>query len=154
MISMGLFTKERKYHVVETKDIAGKVTRRLVPSDEPTRRYEEKIHLEEMEKEYRKKHPKTSGRFVKGLIETGKRVDKAIVNYNRNYNPHRSGSGGGSNYNPFGSFFDTGMEPIKPRRKKTTKKYIVKGGKAYPIARTKKHRKKRKREYDPFDWGW
>jgi hypothetical protein len=79
------------------------------------------------------------------------------VNYNRRYNPHR----GGGNFNPWGSTFDRGMVPMKKPRSSKPKvkgrKYVIRGGKAYPIAGTgkkKKHKKTRKpRDAFSFDFG-
>ena len=50
-----------------------------------------------------------------------------------------------NNYNPFGSMFDTGINYKGPSRSKTSKKYAVIGGKAYPVASIGKKKKKRKR---------
>lgn len=49
-----------------------------------------------------------------------------------------------NNYNPFGSMFDTGMKKPSKSSKKSSTKYKVIGGKAYPIAGTKKKKSKKK----------
>lgn len=58
-----------------------------------------------------------------------------------------------SNYNPWGSMFDTGMS--RPKTKKFNgggKRYTIVGGKAYPIAGTKKKKSKR-RSSGGSSWG-
>jgi len=66
-----------------------------------------------------------------------------------------------NNYNPFGSMFDTGMSTRKPKKKTTGARYAVVGGKAYPIAGSKKKTSKKKTRsqgYGGFDltnnWGF
>jgi len=113
-------------------------------------------------------------------VDVGRRIDKAIVKYNRtsnplrgNHNPFGSMFDSGmnrpsakrysirNNYNPFGSMFDTGMSTRKPKKKTTGTRYAVVGGKAYPIAGSKKKTSKKKtrsRGYGGFDlidnWGF
>lgn len=69
-----------------------------------------------------------------------------------------------TNANPFGSLFDTGLSSTprqtKPRTTQKNTKYVIKGGKAYPLAgTTKKTKKKTSRSsnkgYDMMDnWGF
>ena len=85
-------------------------------------------------------------RVIKSIGSGVKRVDRAVVNHNRRQ-PSRPATrySTQSNYNPFGSMFDTGMNYNPPRKKSSGSKtkYKVIGGKAYPIAGTgKKHKKK------------
>jgi hypothetical protein len=57
-----------------------------------------------------------------------------------------------NNYNPFGTMFDTGLgykKPYKSKKPKSSTKYIIKSGKAYPVAGSKKKSKK-KAPRDPF----
>jgi len=46
-----------------------------------------------------------------------------------------------NNYNPWGTMFDTGM--TTPKRRTSSKKYVIKGGKAYPIAGATKKKKRK-----------
>lgn len=164
---MGIFKKESS---VKFRDKEGR------PLDEPVRTGDEPRSgifrgrspiYRKLEQEHYKEHPKESPRYkrqqrIERIGKVAKRIDKAIVNYNRNYNPQRSRHSSyspGSNYNPIGNMFDTGMS--KPRKKTSKTKYAVVGGKAYPIADKKKKKKKSKRSYgmDSFDpvgnnWGF
>jgi len=103
---------------------------------------------------------------VKSIKSGVSRLDKAVVNYNRHHNPVGSRKPRYStrnNYNPFGDMFDTGLDykPYKPKAKKSSStKYYVSGGKAYPIAGSKK-KKSRKRSSDSYlgydmtdNWGF
>lgn len=151
---MGLFTKKEKYNTE---------TGKFEPVEkEPLfkRRVESKELTHEEQFEERKQPWKTERgkRVAEGFKKAGKRVDTAVVRYNRTHNPMRN------NFNPFGATFDRGMTPMKKPKSKS-KKYIVRGGKAYPIAGTgkKKHRKRKQKSKsrdfgDPFDFkgfgGW
>jgi len=103
-------------------------------------------------------------------VDVAQRIDRGIVKYNRtgnpmrgNYNPigNRFDSGMNrpsakrysprNNYNPFGSMFDTGMNVRKPSsKKKTTGRYAIVGGKAYPIVGGKKKSKPKKKQGSGF----
>jgi len=150
---MGLFRK--KEHVHFERDEAGnviKTTRNGVEvSPEPMMKTSKQLEREYYEKHPEKKHP--------GLQKVGhglKRLDTAIVKYNRTRNPLMKSPGhtipSRSNRNPIGSMFDFGMTPPKqPKKQKSGgKKYILRDGKAYPIAGTGKKKKKSKKKSTGF----
>jgi len=164
---MGLldrFRKEEKLHIdPETRETSWVSTK----GEPETKEIKELTYEEQMEP--KRQHPwqTTRGkRVIKGAKEGVKRVDKAIVKYNRRQPPpssrrmkpsHPSSYSTQNNYNPFGSMFDTGMshkpisfDPImnynrpSTKKKKTSKtKYHVVGSKAYPIVGTGKKKKKK-----------
>ena len=75
------------------------------------------------------------------LVAFGKKVDVAIVNYNRKRNPLGPGGRGRPgprNANPFGTVFDTGMDYPKQKHSKSKTQYVVIKGVAYPKAKSKK----------------
>lgn len=77
------------------------------------------------------------------FIGIGKKIDKAVVRYNRRQ--PRRGYSVHNNYNPFGSMFDSGMGYSSPRKKKTSGKKSKKG----------KPRSVRNYGFDSFDqWGF
>lgn len=98
------------------------------------------------------------------LVGFAKKVDKAVVKYNQTRNPLTSGRRpSSSNANPFGSIFDMGMDTPKQKTSKGSTKYIIKGGKAYPVAKSKKKGKGKKKrsggkpeifDFDPFGDNW
>ena len=138
---------------------------------------------DKLQEQYYRKHPKEkkSGMREK-FVSAAKRIDRGIVKYNRSRNPMRgnynpfgsmfdSGMGRRSassystrnNYNPFGSMFDSGMTSRrKPKsRSGSSTKYVIRGGKAYPIAGSKKKKKSSKRKSSGFgglnmtdNWGF
>ena len=71
-----------------------------------------------------------------------------------NYNPFGSMYDRGINYGPsslsptFTSFWDTGKPRLQPKKRKK-KKYVAIGGKAYPVAKSKK-KKASKNDWDVF----
>ena len=156
--------KEEKTHFERNQ--AGevvKVTRdgRVVDPDEL--RFKSSRQLEQ---EYYAKHPEKKHPTLHKLGNVAKAVDKKIVSYNRNYNPmyqqpYRPSkrSPAYNNFNPWGSMFDSGMDYKKPSSKKSSQKYAVVGGKAYPIAGAGKKGKQKKKSggsggFDMMDnWG-
>ena len=165
---MGIFRKESKTHFV--RDEAGKVIEVQSSGDKPRNgifRDRSPVY-HKLEKEHYEAHPKESPRYkrqqrIERIGKAAKRIDKAVVGYNRNRNIMRPGTKQYSsysprnNYNPIGGMFDMGMSrPSRPRKKTSKTKYAVVGGRAYPIAGTgKKSKKKTKRKstksYDPFN---
>jgi len=160
---MGWFSKEEKYNpetgrfeVVEKPSLFSR----------KPREQEVKELTREEQIEPQRRHPWETPRgkqFIKTMGRGVKKLDQKIVRYNRKYNPHRSGG----NFNPWGSTFDKGMQPMnvgfgsriksksKPKSKKT--KYAVVGGKAYPIAgtsgkRKKKTKKAKSKRFDAFSF--
>lgn len=146
------------------KDVSGGLTR-VEPVDEDLvhkSSYEEKQHMKHLEDEYYKREKKKPKKGMgKVLLSAGKSVDKAIVRYNRSRNPMRG------NYNPWGSMFDMGMPSLgrgfdpfgsmgggrgrsKPRSKPKSKdgegvRYVIRGGVAYPVAKSKGKKKGKKK---------
>lgn len=162
---MGLFTKKEKYNP-ETERFEPVPRKPLFQRGE----IESKPLIHEEQVEPQRVHPwqtEHGKKLVHGAKRTVGRFDRAVVSYNRTRNPMRSrgpsrSSPSYNNYNPFGSTFDTGMKPMKKPKSKN-KNYIIRGGKAYPIAGTgkKKHKKKSKSKHgrDAFSmdygsWGW
>ena len=159
---MGLFTKKEKYNP-ETGRFEP-VPRQPIFSKQVSMEGKELTREEQFET---KKHPWQTTRGKKVIAGTKKvvgKVDKAVVNYNRTRNPLRSSqstprrsSPSFNNYNPFGTTFDRGVKPMKKSSSKGTK-YVIRGGKAYPVvgtgkkARKHKRKKKSKRKDDVFSW--
>ena len=163
---MGLLSRlkpkeERLYKNPETGET------RWVPVEKNDRHVIRELTYEEQFKP--RVHPwqtERGKRVIKSIGSGVKRVDQAVVNYNRNRNP--AGRSAPSrpairystrdNYNPFGSMFDTGMNYNHPRKKSSSKtKYTVIKGKAYPIVGSKKKSKKksssnrRRNDWDVFN---
>ena len=159
--------KEEHYHVERNGE-----TRVVKVEPEPVRSEVKELTREEQFEQ--RKHPWKTERgkkVISGLKTGAKRIDSAIVTYNRKYNPARpnykmprqsaSSYGITGNYNPFGSMFDTGMGYKKPKKKSSSKKqYAIVGGKAYEIAGTGKRKqskssRRRKSGFDVMDnWGF
>ena len=159
---MGFWTKHEKYNpetekfeAVEREPLFG----RRGPSEVKELTREEQV-------EPKRVHPwKTEGgkRFIAGTKNVGKKLDRAVVNYNRRSNPmvRRSGPssyGSRGNANPFGSWFDSGQTSMRKPKSKSKTKYVIVGGKAYPKAgsgKTKKKKqsgKRKQRSNDPFSF--
>ena len=131
---MGLFTKHEKYNPESGKFEAVEKPKEPKEIKELTREEQFEVRRHPWQTERGKRVIKTLGSGVK-------RLDRAIVNYNRRHNPMR----GQGNFNPWGTTFDKGNEPMKkPSQPKGGKKYIIRGGKAYPVAGTGKRKKKKK----------
>ena len=169
---MGLFRKEEKVHFV--RDDAGKVVevqrsgdvgtpvsdRLLAKQDRKSQRLERRREYrkayDEARHEAKLKRMKQAGSHAGSTSMSDRFNNVAGSIQTRPYSTHR-------NSNPFGSMFDTGMKHPKTRKKSSSKKYTIVGGKAYPIAGTGKKKKKGKRKTssrrnDPFDFsgygGW
>jgi len=157
---MGLFSKETHTHI--DRDEEGKavltkeeVPRRRIFERKPMLPQEDKPLTREEQFKPRVQPWKTERgqKVVKGLKSGAKRVDTAIVNYNRRSNILSSGRSTGyqprrsspmyNNYNPFGSTFDTGLKPMSKPKSQGRTKYTIIGGKAYPIAGSKKKTKRK-----------
>jgi len=146
---MGLFTKKEKFNPESGKFEAVEkepLFKRRVDSKELTREEQIEPQRQQPWKTERGK------RVIKSVKKVGSRIDAAVVRYNRTRNPMRG------NANPFGATFDRGMTPMKKPKSKGKKKYILRGGVAYPIAGTgkKKHKKRKQKSKsrkfsDPFD---
>ena len=156
---MGLFRKEIHTHV--SRDEEGRAV--LTTEEAPRRKiFERRPPLPEEDKPLTREEQfkpriqpwktERGQKVVKGLKSGAKRVDTAIVNYNRKSNILSGNSSAGyrprrsspiyNNYNPFGSMFDTGLKPMSRPKSHSKTKYKVIGGKAYPIAGTGKKKKK------------
>jgi len=164
---MGLFTKEEKTEFI--RDEEGRVigTRRYekqkgewIETHAPSESSEPKWKsTKQLHEEYYAKHPEKRHPTLRKVGHGFKRLDTTIVKYNRTRNilmqpqrkftPHKS-SPTHNNYNPFGSMFDMGMQPMKKPKKKSKPKYTVISGKAYPIAGTDKKKGKKKRRSTGF----
>lgn len=159
---MGWFTKKETTHF--ERDEAGKVVRTTRNGEDVTRevrkpkwKSEKQLMQEYYEKHPEKKHP-TLKRIGGGLAK----LDKKVVKYNQGKNIMSSGyhpsrkSPAHDNYNPFGNLFDTGMSRPKTVKKqsKTTAKYAVVGGKAYPIADSGKKKKGKKKSKSKASFGF
>lgn len=143
---MGLFRKEQNIKVVIEKE-NGNYRKRLVRSGD--RMGESRTPVSDA---LLKQQPKQKKKPSK-IINIAKAIDKKIVDWNRSQGKRRSYSID-DNYNPFGSLFDSGIDDI-PKQKT---KYIIKGGKAYPVAGSNKKKKKKDSfglpEFDIVDnWG-
>ena len=161
---MGLFRKETHTHF--ERDEAGNVVE-TTHEEAPKRRiFERRPPLPEEEKPLTREEQfkprvqpwktERGQKVVKGFKSGAKRVDTAIVKYNRksnilagskshSYRPRRS-SPIYNNYNPFGSTFDRGVTPMSRPKTQSKTKYKVIGGKAYPIAGTGKKKKSGKKK--------
>lgn len=136
---MGILSRFRK------EEVYNKDTGKFEPKQK-----EIKELTREEQMEPKRQHPWQTPRgkqFIKSTKHGIKRVDRAIVKYNRRSTMN--------NANPFGSTFDKGIP--KPRKKKTSSSsYVIVGGKAYPKAKTHKKKKKksssRRRSDDPFNF--
>ena len=175
---MGLFTKHEKYsresgrfEPVEKKDERYETLRNEQTGESVRVSREEKPLTREEQFKPRQQPWKTERgkRVIKSMGSGVKRIDKAVVNYNRTRNimyrqptrrqPRQSISNYSThdNYNPFGNMFDTGMTRPSSHKKKSKAKYTIVKGKAYPIAGTGKKKKSRKktrsskRSNDPFN---
>lgn len=138
---MGWFTKKESVHFERGYHGEVRKVNRAGDKDRGTPVYDA------LSKQRPKRESFWKGESGKKIISGVKRVDKAVVNYNRRSNPMRPRSHSSyriqDNYNPFGSMFDTGMN-YKPKPKSSSKprtKYAVVDGKAYPIAGTDKKKK-------------
>jgi len=155
---MGLFRKESQTRFLRNE--AGEVVDVVRGGDKPARSLGERLGdrrsrtpvSDSLLSQQKPSEKKTS--FTNRFVAGAKRIDSGIVKYNRTRNPMRG------NYNPFGSMFDSGQnyKERKPRSS-SSKKYAIVGGKAYPIAGSKKKKSKSKRRrssgFDMFDnWGF
>jgi len=95
--------------------------------------------------EYYAKHPEKRHPTLTRIGQGASKLDKKIVEYNRRSNIMNTNRKsypavrrpGRSNANPFGYMFDTGLPKSKKQHKKkkgSNPRYVVVGGKAYPIA--------------------
>ena len=172
---MGLFTKKTRTHF--ERDEAGNVTS-MTRNGEP---YDPRMKTsEQLEREHRTTHPTRWDKYrerrtrereayregweearMKRITQGGRRAGSTTItdrldNFSKGFSmPRSSGYSTRNNYNPFGSVFDTGVKPMKrSKSKSSTKKYVIRGGKAYPIAGSKKTKSKKhskKRSDDPFN---
>lgn len=148
---MGFFRREQHTKIV--RDEQGNVLRLEKTGD---RMGESRTPVSDKLMEQQPRQKKKPSR----LIGFAKKVDNAIVNYNRDRNPlygkpHNVKKPSRSNANPFSSVFDTGMSYPKKKSSKPKTQYVIVGGKAYPKGKTKTSKaKKRKtrRSNDPFDF--
>jgi len=149
-MNMGLFTKEEKIHF--ERDEAGnviKVTKNGQPYQSPPVMKSSK----QLEREYYEKHPEKKHPGLKKLGRGFKRLDSAIVKYNRERNIFVTGRGKPmQSFDPLENMF--GIQPIRKTKKKKGKtKYTIISGKAYPIAGTGKKKKKGKKKRRPSGFG-
>jgi len=178
---MGLFTKKSSTHF--ERDEKGKVVNVTHSGDKPRegdrliKQYQEekrkqtpsrwdqwKAKRAQEKQVYQKTYEKQKTRAIEARA-------KRIAN--ERYNP-KPGSRqpmftwsaappSSSNANPFGSLFDFGVSAApKPKSVKKSQKYVIRGGKAYPIAGTNSNKKKTSSKkksssggYDMMDnWGF
>jgi len=168
---MGLFTKKENIHFerneagevvnVERTGDTGRRSRtpisdELMKQSPKAQRKLQRIEQRKLEKQaYRKAYNEARIKSAKqrgkqqGSMTIGQRFDRAASQIR--IQPYTTRN----NYNPWGSMFDRGMS--KP--KATKPKYHVVGGKAYPIAGSKKKSKKNTNtgigSFDMMDnWGF
>ena len=160
---MGLFTRKTRTHF--ERDEAGNVISVTRNGQDVTDQRGWKSS-EQLEREYYQAHPEEKHKTLRRMGSIIKTVDDKIVAYNRRntpikpFSPRRS-SPTYRNYNPIGSMFDTGLKPMRTRQTaKSRAKYTVIGGKAYPIAGSKKKskrksaRRKTSSGFDMDSWGF
>lgn len=146
------YERQQKYDYIESAD-----------GSKPIRVRKDIKELTHEEQHEPRQHPwqtPRGKRVIKNVKGGVKRIDNAVVNYNRTRNPvgrqprqRMSNYSTHNNYNPFGSMFDTGMNYNRPRKKSSGKtKYTVVGGKAYPIAGSKKKKKQKSKRRQSNDW--
>lgn len=133
---MGLFRKEQHIKVV----IDDEGNKRLIKTGD--RMGESRTPISDALLKQQPKQKKQPSR----LIKIGKAIDKKIVAWNKSQSRGRSPID--NNFNPFGSLFDTGIDDV-PKQKT---KYIIKGGKAYPVAGTGKKKKKKSTSFELPDF--
>ena len=132
---MGLFRKEQKVHF--KRDEYGRVVGMEKTGD---RMGESRTPVSDA---LLKQQPKTKKKPSR-LIQVGKAIDKKVVAWNKSRGSSYSTN---NNYNPFGSMFDKGVDDV-PKQKT---RYIIKGGKAYPVAGSGKKKTKKKKSSSGFD---
>lgn len=128
---MGLFRKESKTHFERDKE--GRVIRVTRNSQDITNQPRWKSS-KQLEREYYEAHPEEKHKTLKKVGRVATAIDKKVVAHNRRNAPPGMFQGFSTpqystrnNYNPFGSVFDTGMEPMKKpkithKKKTSTKK--------------------------------
>ena len=163
---MGIFRKKGSTHF--ERDEAGNVIGVSFSGDQPKGRTPVSDALLD---QYYEKHPEKtkSARVKKAAIGLGKRLDDWSRNYNKSqkkrgpiltWNPPSSSKGRQPLAMELFNFDTPGGTSRKKTSKKGNKKYVIQGGKAYPIAKqgSKKTKGKgsgKKRGYnpdDPFDF--
>lgn len=174
---MGWFTKETKTEF--KRDETGRVVD--VKQKETQPKLRRKVHHEDLngetytrgaapvydklKKQYYEKHPEQrpsaklkragtklasiAGQMADNYQTNVKHARRASVKAKRGGRPTRYSTQ--NNYNPFGTMFDTGLEPY-PQAKKRAKtsgrktEYVIKAGKAYPIAKPSQKKKTTKKK--------
>jgi hypothetical protein len=134
---MGLFRKEQHIKVVSEKE-NGDYKRRLIKTGD--RMGESRTPISDALLKQQPKQKKKPSR----IVNIAKAIDKKVVDWNRSQGRGRSPLN--NNYNPFGSLFDSGIDDV-PKQKT---KYIIRGGKAYPVAGSKKKKKGKKKQSSGF----
>lgn len=137
---MGLFKKEEHKRVV--RDESGNFVRFERSGDRIGSRTPVSDALLKQQPSQKKQPGKWKQRLVK--------VDRAVVNYNRRNYP----KGGGGFYSPMESFLGGGSmggsgSGRKPSKGKT--KYVIRGGKAYPVAKKSNKKKSNRGRRNDFD---
>jgi len=143
---MGIFTKEEKIHF--ERDEEGKVIRTTSNGREYQPESPKLKSSKQLEKEYYKEHPKKQSgvRSVKAGKRAGGWIDRNLQPVG-GYPPGRSPK---VRRKPQKIEFGLGFGSPAKTKTPSKKKYIIRGGKAYPIAGSSK-KKKSKRDFDPFD---
>ena len=171
---MGLFTKKESTHF--ERDEEGKVVEVVREEEKREPLLKRKPMLPDEDKPLTREeqfkprvHPWNTPRgkmIIKDFKSGLTKVDKQIVRYNRRsniMNPYatnrRSMSPrpglGSMPYMTYGIGSRKSGSPVKKR--KSSPKYTVVGGKAYPIVKKKKKKSSKKKDvfYDPFkEWRW
>jgi len=132
---MGLFTKKTKTSFKRNK--AGEVVKVEHAEDKPKIQFKRKSKTpvyDKLEKQYYEKHPEETKRYKakkagKGLLASFDRMaDNYVKNTKKQARKNTSSS-------------------------KSSTRYIIRGGKAYPIARsTKKKKSRKKNPYSSYDY--
>jgi hypothetical protein len=133
---MGLFRKEQHIKVVLEKE-NGDYKRRLIKTGDRMGESRTPVSDALLATQPKTKEKKKPSR----LIKIGKAIDKKIVAWNRSQGK-RGPYSFDNNANPFGSIFDSGIDDTP----KVKTKYIIRGGKAYPIAGSGKKKKGKKKQ--------
>lgn len=158
---MGLFTKHEKTHFV--RDEQGNVTKILHNGKEIDRDELKMKSSEQLMEEYYKKHPekRLGVKLQRFAGKAGGWIDRNLQPVGGYPTKRTSRKPPKRSTQPISSFSLFGEQPLK-QQKQSNQKYAIVGGKAYPIAKQKTSKKKKKSKrksvfqgFDPMDnWGF
>lgn len=139
---MGLFTKKGRTHF--ERDEKGNVVRIEYEGDQP----KPKSVYKQLEQKYYEEHPKESPRYKRQqqIKKAGAWLDRNIQPVGGYPSQRRKKTSSGSRLT---SMSDYGFGRPSQKQKKPKTKYVIRSGKAYPIAK-QKQKKSTKKPYDPF----